>query len=187
MHGAGSPLKGRPGGYSIKNRMSMMLKYLPAKLRSQYEASLENPDFLALRESIAILETRLADLLTRADMGAGRDLWVKAQAALRLMDEAARQKDDQAYKDANRELHRLLAVGVADYVLWDDITGNLANTARLREIEIKRLEKMTQVVQREQVIGLLVRLTGIIDKQVPSIEARSAILHDIRLLMMEVG
>src|SRR5690606_3084472 len=57
-----------PAGASHYNfKTGRYSKVLPARLRERYEEAAADPELLALREDIALLDSRLDDLLKRVD------------------------------------------------------------------------------------------------------------------------
>ena len=56
---------------------------LPTRLAARYQESLSDPDLLALREEIALIDARLGDLLKRVDSGESGVLWDLLQKTYR--------------------------------------------------------------------------------------------------------
>ena len=86
------PLKGHTrcrmhGGRSLRGpahpafRSGRYSKVLPSRLLAQYRAAEKDPELTSLRGELALVDARLADLLTRVDSGESGAIW---QALLKV-------------------------------------------------------------------------------------------------------
>lgn len=154
-------------------------KHLPTRLSSRYEAAVRDPELLALREDIALLDARLADVLGRVDTGESGRLW---QALLDAKRDYIKAKD----KDREHCLTSLLGLvdqGAADYAAWEDVRSLLDQRRRLVESEHKRLAEMQQTLTVEKAMLLIGAVAGIIRSHVSDHTALQAISTDIERLI----
>jgi hypothetical protein len=178
-HGGRSP-RGIASPHWITGRYS---KVLPARLVARYTDAQADHDLLALREEIALLDTRLAEVLQRLDSGESGAIWVALQAAYREY-----QKADAACKLAEREdaqakLHDLIAQGLADYAVWSDVRTLIQERRALVESERKRMVEMQQYVTVERVLTLVSALTASVKRHVQDYGALRAISNDLEALL----
>ena len=86
-------------------------KQLPSRLAARYAEAATDPRLLELREDVALLDSRIADVLQRVDSGESGSLWRRLQAAHRVFPEARRRNDMSAMRMALDDLLALIAQG----------------------------------------------------------------------------
>lgn len=153
-------------------------KYLPERMRGTYEAALDDPELLVLRNDIAIIDARLYDLLQRVDSGESGKLWRDAQAAYFNLLEAMRAQDVAGINSAVARIGRCLDSGVDDYTAWDEVTKAIQQRKGLAESERKRLIEARQMISVEQAMMLLTALLTTIKEHVKDTNALSAIQRE---------
>jgi hypothetical protein len=123
-------------------------KYLPARLQERYAASVADPELLALREDIALLDARLGELLERVDTGESESLWLRldeAWSAYERLPDASPKKSE-----ARGLVAWLIRTGATDYAAWGEIQAIVEQRRKLSESEQKRLVAMQQLITTEQ-------------------------------------
>lgn len=158
-------------------------KVLPARLVARYGDAQADHDLLALREEIALLDTRLAEVLQRLDSGESGAIWLALRATYREYQVA-----DAACKlverdDAQTKLHDLIEQGLADYAVWSDVRTLIQERRALVESERKRLVEMQQYVTVERVLTLVTALTTSVKRHVQDRGALRAISNDLEALL----
>lgn len=171
--GAASPAF-RTGRYS---------KHLPARLMARYQEAQSDPQLLALRDEVALVDARLADLLGRVDTGESARRWQEAQEAFEELRRAQRKGKDGAkeFIAALDDLEQALRSG-NDYGLWAEIASVVDLRKRLVESERKRLVEMQQMITAERAMVLLSRVVDIIRTHVTDRDTLAAISADFRAL-----
>lgn len=153
-------------------------KYLPERMRATYEAALDDPELLVLRNDIAIIDARLYDLLQRVDTGESGKLWRDAQTAYFDLLEAMRAQDVKLINSAISKMGRCLDSGVDDYTAWDEVTKAIQQRKGLAESERKRLIEARQMISVEQAMMLLASLLNTIKEHVKDTTALAAIQRE---------
>ena len=153
-------------------------KYLPERMRATYEAALDDPELLVLRNDIAIIDARLYDLLQRVDTGESGKLWRDAQTAYFDLLEAMRAQDVKLINSAISKMGRCLDSGVDDYTAWDEVTKAIQQRKGLAESERKRLIEARQMISVEQAMMLLTALLITIKEHVKDTTALAAIQRE---------
>lgn len=133
-------------------------KYLPKRLLDDYLASLNNPDKLALDEEIALLDTRLVDLLRRIDAGESGQLWRALLTATRAYEAAQRAKDPAAMAAALDTMVDRITSGHTDAAAWQEVRAVVQERRRLIESERKRLVEAQQVIAVDQALAMMAAL-----------------------------
>lgn len=158
-------------------------KYLPTRLIERYEEAASDPDLLGLREDIALLDSRLSDLLKRVDTGESGALWNKARSALTAFNAARTAGDATAMQEALTDLQRAISRGVSDYAAWHEIGDVIEQRRKLVESERKRLIELQQILTIEKAMLLVGALSEIVRRHVADRGQLAAISQDIHALL----
>jgi hypothetical protein len=175
MHGGATPT-GIALPQTTHGRYS---RHLPTRLAARYEEAAHDTELLTLREDIALLDTRLADVLGRVDSGESGALW---EALLTAKADYLKATD----RDRDHMLTVLLGLieeGAADYAAWADVRSLLDQRRRLVESERKRLVEMQQTLTVEKAMLLLGAVAGVIKAHVKDRAILQAISADLDRLV----
>ncbi len=176
MHGG----KSLAGAASPQFKHGRYSKYLPVRLLEQYEVSRSLDDEqLKLTEQIALLDTRIADLLLRADTGESGQLWRDTQKAYQQMRSAMDKSDRDKVSDALADLEVLIERGHADYLAWDEIQRVMELRRRLVESEQKRVQAAGQYLTTHQALTLTQALISSVKAHVRDRDTLNAIQTDL--------
>lgn len=176
----GGASKGIAAGNFKNGRYS---KYLPAGLQERYQQSVDDPELLNMRHDIALVDTRLSDLLKRSEAGESRTLWQQARSANDGIRQAMDNENWPAMETHVRELDRLVGEGLTDHDIWHEISDLLDQRRKLVESEQKRLVAMKQLITSEQAMTLIAALAGIVKRHVTDRVVLSGIQNDLTRLM----
>lgn len=174
MHGGKSP-KGIASPAYQTGRYS---KYLPARLMERYQEASQDSELLALREDIALLDTRLADLLKRVDSGEAGAAWKEARAAYKKLSVAIRDGDKTGLLESMADLETVIGRGWSDYMAWSEIQNILDQRRRLVESEQKRLVQGQMVITGEQAMILATALLDSVRRNVSDFATLNAIQNE---------
>lgn len=173
FHGAGNVHKGRPGGRPrTSGRYS---KYLPERLVERYEEAATDPELLAMRDDVALLDTRLADMLKRVESGESGKVWELLGSAYASLQVARNNGDGEGFAIALSEIGDAIRRGRGDYAAWSEILEILESRRRLVESERKRLVEMQQMITAERAVILITAIVEVIRQYVTDRETRNAI------------
>ena len=153
---------------------------LPAKLADSYEQARSDMELLSLRDDIALLDSRLADVIGQG----GLETVLSRLGALqiRLRSETI-QGENEVLKDISFELEALISEGGEEIDSWGEIYRLLNQRCRLVESERKRLVELQQYISAEKVMVLLSVVLETIQKHVSDASALTAISADFRELV----
>jgi hypothetical protein len=178
MHG-GASLAGVASPTFKTGRYS---KFLPERLAGKYAEALADQNLLALRDEIALVGTRLGELVARLDTGESERRWQLLQDAYADLQAATRQNNAAAFKTALAQLGAALDAGGQEYALWREIAELTEQRRRLVDSEHKRLVSMQQMISTEQAVVLLAAITDIIRRNVADPQAVAVISTELRAL-----
>jgi len=160
-------------------RTGRYIKSMPARLDERYRASLDDPELLALREEIALVDARIHDLLARVETGESGALW---RALKKELDQLDTDPDVPALAKL-QTVQAMIAQGVADYDAWAEVDRWVERRRRLAESERKRLVEAQQIITTEQAMALLGAVVEVIHEHVHDRATLAAISQDVRRLM----
>lgn len=178
MHGGATPAglglpQFKTGRYS---------KYLPARLADRYHEAAQDPELLALRDDIALLDSRLAELVQRVDTGESSQFWESFKKAIRAYSKVRGVRDRDKGDAAWGAVLDVLADADQDYSAWAEVISLIDLRSKLSERERKRLSDMQQMMTNEQAMTLLGAVAGVIRKHVHDRDTLAAITADLRAI-----
>lgn len=173
-----------PTGFALpQTKHGRYSKHLPTRLMDRYLEAQSDPDLLALRDEIALLDARLSDVLGRVDTGESGQRWTNVQAAMKAFDAAERTGNVDEMKEALFTLRHEIRMGVMDYAAWDDIRSLLDQRRRTVESERKRLVEMQQTITTERAMLLLAAVADTIRRHVTDRDILAAISAELGRLV----
>ena len=178
MHG-GASLAGIASPTFKHGRYS---KSLPERLAARYAEAQDDPRLLELRDEVALIDTRLAELLTHLDSGESAKRWQAVNGAYADLRDATARSDSAAFKAAMAAMGEALAAGAADHDIWTEIVTLTDQRRKLVESESKRLQTMQQMITSQQAMVLLAAVVDTIRKHIQDRTVLAAISQDIRTL-----
>jgi hypothetical protein len=148
------------GGYSKYD------KVLPQRMLAAYREASQDGRMLQLREEVALLDARLADLLTRVDSGESGRLWARLGTAHAEFVQARTLGKVEIMQEKLAEIGGLIAEGKSDAECWREIHATLDLRRKLVESERKRLLDAQQAVTAEQLTGFMSALLDLLTREV---------------------
>lgn len=149
-------------------------KYMPTRLLNRYAEAIDDPELLAMKEDIGLIDARIADVLGRVDTGEAGLTWKTLKTTYSDFKDAMRLHDGDRMAVDMQEIEKLLGKGYGDYVAWSEVTSLLEQRRRLVESERKRLVEMKQMITVEDTLSLIMRITNVIKETItdPAIQHR---------------
>lgn len=179
VHGGPTP-RGRALPQTTHGRYS---KDLPTRLAARYEEARTDPDLLNLNAEIHLTYAMLTEALRGMDQGEAGRLWRDLKTTWDALQEANRQRDGDAAKQALSEIGRLIARGVADAAARSEVLDIIDRRRKLVESEAKRRTAMQQMITAERLTVLIARVADIVVRHVDDPRTRAAISADIGSLL----
>lgn len=158
-------------------------KYIPGRMLERYQEAQADDALLELREDIALLDSRLADVLSRVDTGESGSLWRQARAAW----EASQSADVASAVAAKLELEDLFTRGVADYAAWGEVQRLLQERRKVVESERKRQIELQQMITVERALLLVTAVVDSVRTHVNDPAVLGAISQDLLRLTAGAG
>lgn len=193
----GTPCKGKPmtngrcrlhGGLTPRGlahpntKTGRWSKDLPTRLAARYQESLQDPELLNLKEDIALIDSRLAEILENLQDGDTRKLWQDLKEAFGRFEKATINEDKAEQRLSFLDIKRLIQQGNSVYLSWMEAYGVIDQRRRTVESERKRLVEMQQTISYERAMLLIGALVGVIRRHIDDPTTLSAISQDIRAI-----
>ncbi len=178
MHG-GATLSGIASPTFKHGRYS---KHLPLRLAGRYGEALRDPQLLELRDEVALIGTRLGELVEHLGSGESLRHWQAVQTAHSDIAAAIRTSDLALLRAGLSALAAAVEAGMDDYATWREIVELTEARRKLVESEHKRLVAMQQMITSEQAMILLAVITDTVRKYVSDPTALAAISAEFRAL-----
>jgi hypothetical protein len=179
LHG-GRTLVGAANGTYKDGRYS---RYLPERMAAQYRAAKSDPELLSLKDEVAALDARIADLFLRVDTGESGAIWEELQREWAQFHLVRDLGDVPKMHVSIAKLDRLFARRLSDYAAWAEIASLWEQRRKLAESEHKRLIAMRQMITQEQALLLMGAVTDVITRNVPDKQALSQIIIELQQIM----
>ena len=176
LHG-GASLKGpaapawRHGRYSTQ---------LPPQLRTRYDAAISDPELLALRDEVALLDARLGELLSSLGVSGSSETWKELSETFSRLRHAITERDPQEANAMLAEMDRLLKAGQNDAKVWEETYRVVEQRRKVVESERRRLVEMQQMITTEQAMVLIARVQELIIEHVTDRDALAGISAGLR-------
>lgn len=151
MHG-GKSLVGPVAPTFTHGRYS---KYIPHNLMATYEEGVSDADFLALRDEIGLVDSRIKQLLQELPKGETGGTWDELQDTWKSFINAVRNGNTELQNGLLPRINTLVTRGAADSQRWDQIFDLLERRRKLAETEHKRLVTNNQYVQVSTVMAMM--------------------------------
>mgnify|MGYP001793570199 FL=1 len=158
--------------------------HLPTRMLETYEEAASDPELLELKSAIALTQSRIVDLIKRADTGESGYLWDKL-AELKEQFLKAQAPDTQHL--ILNQMFDLIGTGQHDSHAWREVFDLVEKQRRLTDSEAKRLERMGQYITYEQGVVLITRLLAVIRNHVTDQAVLNAIADEVRQMEYFAG
>ena len=152
---------------------------VPERLTERYVKAVKDPRLIELRDDLALMETRLAELLRHVDALATGDLWTAVGKKYREVQAAKNAADLRAVLT---ELGDLIERGRDEHAAWGEIRSTIDQRRRLAESERQRLMEAQQMVTVEQMMSMLALVQDIVMRYVQDRGIRQSIATEFSRL-----
>lgn len=130
-------------------------KYLPAGLYEKFAEAQSDPMLFELRSEVALVDTRIGELLERIGKSDSTELWKRLEDGYEALRKAIMGDGDaQAVVFALGALEKVINDGVGDWAAWKEITVQIEQRRRLVESERLHQKQMQQLVSVDQMMLL---------------------------------
>jgi hypothetical protein len=184
-HGGGKPLKGKPSGHRnfktgehsnllifrfagqiIAGKEPMPSRYkkiIPERLAEKYLESVNDPEIIAITDDIALVETRIKQLLDKIDKDEPPPVWEEAYDAFQEFMMHKRLGNVDAAKEKLDYLQWIFEKEKSERASWDEILFRLEQRVKFSVAEGKRRIDMKNLMNAEQAMDMVTRLLAAVN------------------------
>ncbi len=156
-------------------------KYLPAGLYEKFAEAQSDPLLFELRSEVALVDTRIGELLERIGKSDSTELWKRLEDGFDTLNKTIMSGDSDAQSVVNalRALGNVIKEGIGDWASWKEITVQIEQRRRLVESERLHQKQMQQLVSVDQMMLLAGALLASVKTHVKDKGALMAISKEI--------
>lgn len=151
-------------------------KDLPTRLGERFEAALADGELVQLGRDIALVDSRLGDILSEITQDSAGAIFGALGKAWKTYTTASNPVDKEA---AFTQIGLLIGQGADDWLKWQEVYSVLEQRRKLVESEAKRQVQLQQTLTASQAMVLLAAVTDTVKKHVRDTDALRAISADI--------
>lgn len=175
MHGGATP----KGAASANTRHGRYSKDLPERLSGRFREAMKDAQLLQLNSELALLDTRMGELLEEMDSESTGKLFALIQSAWVKYRNAGPDKKLTALND----LEQLIDKGAENWMHWQEIYSLVEQRRKVSESEAKRQVQLQQTLTVSQAMTLLAAVVDTIKRHVKDEDALKSISRDIGSLV----
>ena len=177
MHGGATPV----GIASHAYKTGRYSKYLPQRLVGRYQEISADPEYLNLRESIFLVDTRIASILQDMQSEISSDLWAKITNAFDDFKDATRTKNMVKASVAMGKMDVIIGKGYSDIPAWQEIAVWIDIRRKLCETQFKHIVAIEGMVPVSEMMTFLSKLSHTIRENVSDQRSLNAIAEAMRV------
>ena len=157
--------------------------YLPQRLTERYEVSTHDENLLEMRDELALIDSRITDIMERVDTGEAGRTWENAMTRFEQFVHASRFGNKEAQASAMNALGVALRRGQSDYAAWGEIVDLVERRRRLVESERKRMVEMQLMLSVDEGLLLTDALLMAVKNEVSDLATLSAISREFERIV----
>jgi hypothetical protein len=155
---------------------------LPTRLGARYEEAQQDPTLVELRDELALLDARIADVLQRVDTGESGEIWERLHTEMAAFTTAERARDAKTMAQHLQTMRHLIQHGLGDSAAWGEVYTLIEHRRRVADSERRRLVDLHQMLSVEQAMLLVAQLAAIVRTHVQDRQVLAAIHADLQRL-----
>lgn len=152
-------------------------------MAARYQEAQDDPELLAMRAEVALIDARLIDVLSRVDTGESGSLWAELQKAWHTYQTGPPEKR----LEAEGRISDVISDGAGDYEAWEDVRSLIDQRSRLVASERQRLVQMQQFITAERAMTFVAAVMASVRRHVSDRSALASIAADLGALALRDG
>lgn len=176
-HHGGKSLKGKDSGTFKNGKYS---RSLPDNVAERFEEVRDDEHLTDLREEIALIETRVHEVLTALDAEDSAELWEDIEKHFEKFQVARDTGDNQGMAEQLRYLENLIEKGAEQRSKWREIGELVDMKRRLVDSERRREKALQAYVPMEDFVMSMHTVDEILRRHVDDPETMREIARDLR-------
>lgn len=141
-------------------------KFLPKNLQGKYETMLADKELGSLRDELALISARMAEIMEGFGTGEAGCLWGELKELQKDFEKAEKEESHVGMFVAAAKAFDLVGKGYAYWKQWGDLNDQIDRRARVAAAEWKRQADLQQVMTVEQVMTMAAAIIEILNTTV---------------------
>ena len=183
LHG-GKSLRGMQSPHFVTGRYS---KDVFGHLVARYEQAVNDPELLAMRDEIALLQVRIADVLKSLNIGESREIWIDLKKEYDKLRKAIVKGDKSSITDSIVRIGSIIDKANDYHNRWDEVMKAMTVKSQLVDKEQKRLTAMSQMISAEEAMKMMVAVVKVVQENVTDRDTLQAIASSIQQIANQKG
>ena len=154
-------------------------KHLPTRLAARFHEAEHDQTLLHLRSDVALLETRLTDVLDQLDDQTSSELLEKIKNTYDILQKAKRSEKQSQIDEAEFQLREAIFAGYQESQNWREIRRIIQERVTVSKEERARLNEMQQTLSVQEANVLLGMVVHAISTRVTNKEERALLAQDL--------
>lgn len=180
VHGGATP----SGFAAPQTKAGRYSKHLPTRLAERYETARADPDLLALRDDIALIDSRLGEVVANLNTGESKAAWTLLSGAWAQFADRWKDMPPDDMERAVVQIGEVIRRGLSETYVWEEIRGLVKQRADLVANERMRLVQLQQMITSEQALTMLGVIVDTVRRHVRDRDALAAISADLGKLAL---
>lgn len=176
MHGG----KRQTGQASPNYKHGKYSKYLPTRMVARYDAARKDPELTEVRHELALVDSRLADLLTRVDTGESGAMWATLKRVYGEFQRYRAMNDVRRLAGKMSEMELIIEQATTDAAAWHEIGEQIELRRKLCETETRRSLALQQYLSSERAMLMMGVILEIIARYVTDHKILELIAHELQ-------
>lgn len=165
------------------------VKMIGRRYLTAFEKAVLDPKLVSMRQELALLDSRIAELKEREQRGESRGQWEKVLRLTahlgRIVEKQADARDEPpdltAIQNATGELFELARATVSDYEIWDEIKDLIERRRRIASSERKYEEMEQKLIPITHLVLMFDKLREAIDAVIPDRGMQLQLIQEVRV------
>lgn len=171
---------GRVKEGQYKEGKAQRYKIRDENLNSIFQQSMEDPELLSLRSSVALIETRIVELVKELQTDATQNTWANLKESVRDLQTCRKYKDSKGYLKALQRVEDLVEQGAGIQERWNALFQAIDRKKEVSQAEWKRLLSLRAVMTADRALELVTLITDAVLRQVRDPQVRGNICVEVQ-------
>jgi len=151
-----------------------------------FEKAILDPKLVSMRQELALLDARIAELKDRQQLAESRGQWrtvldITARLTAALEPGAQRPPDIDRATELATDLYDTARAGVSDYEIWEEIKDLIERRRRIADSERKYEEMEQKLIPITQLVLMFDKLREAIDAVIPDRGMQLQLIQEVRV------
>lgn len=157
-------------------------KNLPTHLGEIYNEMLNNEDMLSLRSEVALIDTRLTEVIDELNTETGLVLWKKLKLMKSAYERHVRTRHQARAQEKLDEIFQIIETGADEFRKWNMILELIDHRRKTVESERKRLVENQEMMTAKEAMVMISAIHDVIKKNVDDPAVKRKIAHELAYL-----